>query len=97
MIRYFPIRTPYFWATHAGAELDFLALFEGRRYGFECKCGDASGVTRSMQVALRELKLEHLFVICPGPKVYPLHEKITAVPLAQLDFCRRKIPAEATA
>lgn len=86
--RYFQIRTPYFWATHAGAELDLLATIDGRRYGFECKYRDAPGVTRSMHVAVETLDLEHLFVIHPGAKAYPLQEKITAVPLSELQDCR---------
>jgi predicted AAA+ superfamily ATPase len=96
IIRYLSIRTPYFWATHAGAELDLLATFEGRRYGFECKYGDAPGVTRSMHVALAELQLEHLFVVYPGSKMYPLHEKITAVPLSRLESCRPMISSSGT-
>ncbi len=88
IVRYFQLRTPYFWATHAGAELDLLATLNGRRYGFECKYRDAPGTTRSMHAALEELRLEHLFVIHPGSKAYPLQEKITAVPLARIEDCR---------
>ncbi len=91
IIRCFQIRTPYFWATHAGAELDLLATLEGRRYGFECKYRDAPGATRSMHIARTELQLEHLFVVYPGSKAYPLGEKITAVPLAEIESCRSAI------
>jgi uncharacterized protein len=86
--RHFQIRTPYFWATHAGAELDLLVTIEGRRYGFECKYQDAPGTSRPMHIALAELRLEHLFVIYPGAKAYPLQEKISVVPLAQMESCR---------
>lgn len=41
-------RDTYFWATHAGAELDLLARAAGRRFGFEFKYADAPGVSRSM-------------------------------------------------
>ena len=44
----------HFWATHAGAELDLMVTFRGRRYGFEFKVGDAPGPTRSMRIALSE-------------------------------------------
>ena len=87
IVRYFQIRTPYFWATHAGADLDLLATLNGQRYGFECKYSDAPGATRSMHVAIEELQLEHLFVIHPGPKTYPLQEKITVVPLSRIQYC----------
>ena len=91
IVRYFQIHTPYFWATHAGAELDLLATLDGLRYGFECKYRDAPGTTRSMHTALQELHLEHLFVIHPGSETYPLQEKITAVPLSRMEDCRRVI------
>lgn len=36
-------RDAYFWATHAGAELDLLVMAEGRRFGFEFRYADAPG------------------------------------------------------
>jgi predicted AAA+ superfamily ATPase len=91
IIRHLQIGTPYFWATHAGAELDLLVTIEGRRYGFECKYHDAPGASRSMHIALAELQLEHLFVIYPGSKAYPLQERISVVPLSRMETCRKTI------
>jgi len=78
----FRTREPYFWATHAGAELDLFVPFRGRRYGFECKFQDAPGMTRSMHVALSDLSLDHLWVVYPGPSRYEIDRKVTAIPLA---------------
>jgi predicted AAA+ superfamily ATPase len=77
-------REAYFWATHAGAELDLLVPVRGERFGFEFKYADAPRRTRSMLVAMEDLSLEHLWVIYPGKDSYALHEAITAVPLASL-------------
>lgn len=85
IVRHFKVTSPYFWATHAGAECDLLVTLHGQRLGFECKYSDAPGTTRSMHIAIKELQLAHLYVIYPGPKAYPLQEKITALPLSQLD------------
>jgi predicted AAA+ superfamily ATPase len=74
----------YFWATHTGAELDLLLLKNGRRLGVECKRVDAPRLTRSMQIALGDLQLDHLAVIYPGGRRYPLAENVTAVPLSEL-------------
>lgn len=74
----------YFWATQRGAELDLLLLRRGRRWGFEFKCSDAPGVTRSMHIALKDLQLEHLWVVYPGVRKYALHDAITALPLREL-------------
>jgi len=81
VIRALQTRDAYFWATYAGAELDLLVLAKGRRYGFEFKYADAPGRSRSMNVALQDLELEHLWVIYPGPQEYALDEKISVVPL----------------
>ena len=74
----------YFWATHAGAELDLMTIKGGRRFGFEVKREDAPRLTPSMRTAVDDLDLTHLTVIYPGTKAYTLAPKVTVVPLAQL-------------
>jgi hypothetical protein len=74
----------YFWRTHTGAELDLLAMKDGRRYGFECKRMDAPKLTPSMKIALEDLDLERLIVIYPGDRSYPLHDRVEAVPISVL-------------
>lgn len=73
----------WFWATHAGAELDLLIFSGGKRYGVECKFNEAPKVSKSMHSALADLDLTHLWVVYPGPHSYPVHEKITVLPLAK--------------
>ncbi|MEW6403093.1 MAG: ATP-binding protein [Chloroflexota bacterium] len=84
IIRLLDTRDAYFWSTHGGAELDLLVHAGGRRYGFEIKYADAPGTSRSMQVALRDLGLEHLWIVYPGQHEYALDERITALPLGAL-------------
>ena len=74
----------YFWATHNGAELDLLIVKQGRRFGVECKRVDAPRLTPSMRIALEDLALEHIAVIYPGDRRYPLADRVTAVPLDAL-------------
>jgi hypothetical protein len=71
----------YFWATHSGAELDLFFIHRGRRYGLEVKFSEAPKVTRSMQVAVEDLNLDHLWIIYPGQHAYPIHDKLSAYPL----------------
>ncbi len=78
-------RDAYYWATHGGAELDLLVFQAGRRLGFEFKFSDAPSLTRSMHMAIQDLKLDHLHVVYPGPKRYPLHERVTAMPLSEME------------
>lgn len=78
-------RDAYFYATQRGAELDLLLLRKGQRWGFEFKCTDAPTTTKSMHNTSEDLKLDHLWVVYPGDRRYALTEKITALPLAEID------------
>jgi hypothetical protein len=73
-----------FWATHNGAELDLLLLKQGRRVGVEIKRIDAPRRTRSMIVALNDLRLDALHVVYPGDTTYAIDDRITAVPAGAL-------------
>jgi hypothetical protein len=74
----------YFWATHAGAELDLLMFKDGRRVGVEFKRADAPRLTPSMQVAMQDLRLDALYVVYPGSRRYALAERMEVVPLGAL-------------
>jgi predicted AAA+ superfamily ATPase len=90
IIHVFRTRDVYFWATHAGAELDLMVTIAGKRHGFEFKYTDAPGRKRSMNIAIEDLGLEHLWVIYPGDRKYALDDKITVIPLeeiSQLTVC----------
>lgn len=69
----------FFWATHSGAELDLLVVRGDRRLGFEFKRTTTPALTRSMHVAMQDLRLERLLVIHGGAQSYPLAERIDAV------------------
>jgi predicted AAA+ superfamily ATPase len=84
VIHAFKTRDAYFWATHAGAELDLMITISGKRFGFEFKYTDAPGGKRSMHTAIEDLRLEHLWVIYPGDQKYALDNKITALPLEKV-------------
>jgi predicted AAA+ superfamily ATPase len=71
----------YFWATSQGAEVDLLGEHDGRRTGFEFKCMDAPTMTKSMHIGLADLHLDRLWIVYPGLHRYPLHNKVTAMPL----------------
>ena len=74
----------YFWATHAGAELDLLMFKHGLRVGVEFKWVDAPKMTASMHIALQDLKLDALYVAYPGTRRYtimPADGSATRVPV----------------
>ncbi len=74
----------YFWATHQGAELDLLVVRGDKRRAFEIKRTTAPAVTRSMHVALADLRLDRIDVIHAGRDSYLLTPRIRAVAAARL-------------
>ncbi|MBX3487018.1 MAG: ATP-binding protein [Candidatus Paracaedibacteraceae bacterium] len=83
----------FFWRTINGAEIDLMIFKGNKRYGFEFKFGDAPSTTRSMRIALNDLRLEHLYVIYPGQQNIILDDQITAVPLSQMLKDQNLFPA----
>jgi len=74
----------YFWAIHSGAELDLLFFHKGKRYGIEVKFSEAPEITRSMQTALHDLNLTHLWVIYPGVEGYQVDKQISVLSLQKI-------------
>jgi predicted AAA+ superfamily ATPase len=71
----------FFWGTHAGAELDLLLIRRGRRYGIEFKASAAPEMTKSLHIALADLKLERAWIVYPGNETYPVHDLVEATSL----------------
>lgn len=85
-------RTAWFWSVHSQAELDLLVFHHGRRIGFEFKYSDAPGLTRSMQVAREDLKLDRLLIVYPGAGgSYRLTEWAEVVAIRDLEETVRRI------
>jgi uncharacterized protein len=74
----------FFWGTQSGAELDLLIIKGGKRLGFEFKFSDTPKLTKSMQIALSDLNLDHLYVIHPGTRLYSLSDDISVTSLQKL-------------
>jgi predicted AAA+ superfamily ATPase len=77
-------RQIYFWATQSGAELDLLVIAGGRKYGIEIKYADAPRPTRSMHIAIDDLKLTRLFVVYPGNASFALADRIEVMSLSDV-------------
>ena len=74
----------FFWATQAGAEVDLFWKQDGKNLAAEFKYADAPRRTKSMTAAIEDLELDHLWVVYPGDKLYPIDAKITVLPISQL-------------
>lgn len=74
----------FFWATHAGAELDLLVIRGRQRLGFEIKRTTSPTTNRSMRSALESLRLDRLDVLHAGEHTFPLDESIRAVSFGRI-------------
>ncbi len=77
-------REAYFWATQSGAELDLLLFEGGKRIGYEFKYSEKPSVTRSMRIAIEDLSLSKLRIVCPGNVTARLDHNIEVVGINQL-------------
>ncbi len=74
----------FFWATHAGAELDLLVVRGSRRLGFEFKRTETPRRARSMHSARTTLGLDALYVVHGGRSSYPLGDGVEALALSKV-------------
>jgi uncharacterized protein len=74
----------FFWATQAGAEVDLFWQINGKNYAAEFKYSDAPRRTKSITAAMEELELEHLWIVYPGIKSYPIDAKISVTSIRDI-------------
>ena len=74
----------YFYRTHGGVEVDLFWLSGGKNFGVEFKYKGAPTRTKSMTLAVEDLRLERLWVVYPGDSNYFLSDKIEVLPLSQI-------------
>ncbi len=82
----FSVDEAYFWATQGGAELDLMILKNGKKIGFEFKYTEFPKITKSMLISIKDLNLDHLYVVFPSKEIFPLSDKITAKGLEAFYF-----------
>ena len=69
----------FFWATHTGAELDFLWARGPRRWGFEIKRTSAPTLTKSLRTAIETLGLQRAYVVHAGAETFRLDRNVIAL------------------
>ena len=70
-----------------------MVQHEGRRLGFEIKFSEAPTVTRSIRNAAKTLRLDHLFVVCPTKRAFPVDHHITVLPATDIPELSDRIDA----
>ncbi len=74
----------FFWATHAGGEIDLVVITSDQRLGFEIKLTTAPAATASARTALSSLGLDRVDVVHAGGETYPLSDRIRALAAARV-------------
>ena len=78
-------RTPYFYRTAAGAEIDLVLVpGSGKPVAIEIKRAAAPSPGKGFWNAYRDLGCEQGFVVYPGNEAYPLAQGVTALPVSSL-------------
>lgn len=78
------VKNPWFWGTHAGAELDLIVEVDGRRVGVEVKRTDQPRITPSMRHALTDLDLDQILVIHAGESRFKMADQIEAISATEI-------------
>ena len=63
----------------------------GLRIGFEMKFSEAPKVTGAMHEMAETLRLDHLFVVCPTTRAYPVERHITVLPASEIPGLRDRV------
>jgi len=84
IIRAMNITEYYYWRTHTGVELDLFVIKDGKRYGFEIQYSDKPMITRSIKQAIKDLRLDALYLIYQGKYHFDVESSIKLVPFNQL-------------
>lgn len=79
-----PSEEAFFWRTQAGAELDLLIIHGNHRLGFEFKRTTTPQITKSLKIAMEDLRLTQAYIVHAGDSSYPLAAHITALSLSRV-------------
>jgi predicted AAA+ superfamily ATPase len=80
-----PRRVPYFYRTHAGAEIDLLLEKGGQAdIAIEIKRSSTPSPTKGYAQACDDLRVTQRYVVYPGNERFALHHGAQAISLAEL-------------
>lgn len=72
--------TPYFYRTHAGAEIDLVLDTPSGLIAIEIQRSLAPKPTKGFYSALDELNCRQAYVVYPGDNMYKLNNRTSVVP-----------------
>jgi len=77
----YPGYSPHFYRTSSGVEVDLVLEKGTKRIAFEFKSSQSPTVSKGFYQALRDLSIEHAYIISPVDEQYPLRKNVIVAPL----------------
>ncbi len=71
----------FFWSIQSNVEIDLLIVKGTTKYAYEFKYSQSPKMTKSMHIAMQDLKLDKITIFYPGNLTFPLYEKVTVTNL----------------
>ena len=75
---------PFFWRTHAGAEIDLVFPHRENPVGFEFKASKSPKVSKGSTEAVKDLGISKLYVVHPGSNSDAISNNIQTLPITSL-------------
>lgn len=77
LITAYPKARPTFYRSANGVEIDLILERKGKRVGFEFKLSEGVYLPRHLKTTVRELGIEHLYVVTQSSDAIPISERIS--------------------
>jgi predicted AAA+ superfamily ATPase len=77
----YPKHNPFFYRTSSGVEIDLVLERGTKRIAFECKASKSPALSKGFYRALKDLSIDHAYIISPVDEQYPLNKNVTVAPL----------------
>ena len=77
----YPMHSPYFYRTSSGVEIDLVLERGTKRIAFECKASKSPTLSKGFYQALKDLSIDHAYIISPVDEQYPLKKNVIVAPL----------------
>ena len=77
----YPKYSPYFYRTSSGVEIDLVIERGTKRIAFECKSSKSPTLSKGFYQALKDLSIDHAYIISPVDEQYPIKKSVIVAPL----------------
>lgn len=77
----YPGHNYFFYRTSSGVEIDLVLEKGTKRIAFECKASKSPILSKGFYQAVKDLFVDHVYIISPVDEQYPIKKNVTITPL----------------